>query len=135
MPTTEDAMARLVVQPDYDDGDGPKPCVHTFVNASGMLLGAHWPLALVREAIEAHGVEEAGGMAAAMGHALVILRPDAPVFLEARVAADPIEESGSPDDRDYPCPGCGTPVTADKDSDAYAQQWPCDDCSDNNPTR
>jgi hypothetical protein len=82
----EDALDRLVVDPAYDCGHGPEPCVHTFLSGAIGLIGAHWSLASVREAMEAHGVEEAGEMATGMGHGLVILRPvpPGPLFLEAR---------------------------------------------------
>lgn len=79
----EDALRRLAVVPDYDDGSGPGPCVHTFVDSAIGLLGAHWPLGKVRELIEEHGVEEAGEFASSSGHALVVLRPAplGPLFL------------------------------------------------------
>lgn len=81
---TGDALARLKVVDDYDPGDGPGPCVHTFVMpAPGALLGAHWHLAEVRAIFEAHGVEEAGPVMTGLGHGLVVTRPDrGPIFFE-----------------------------------------------------
>lgn len=78
------ALARLKVV-DYDPGDGPGPCVHSFASpGSGVLLGAHWHLDDVRAAFEAHGVEEAGPNMAALGHGLVVTGlPDrGPIFFE-----------------------------------------------------
>lgn len=47
--------------------------VHTFRNPGGMLLGADWKRASVEQAIrEADQREIAGGMAASMGHGLVL---------------------------------------------------------------
>ena len=40
----EDALARLVIQTDYDAGSGPGPCVHTFREGGPALIGAHWSL-------------------------------------------------------------------------------------------
>lgn len=82
----EEALARLVVKPDYDCGRGPEPCVHTFVqDYEETLVGAHWPLTSVRAAMERYGVEEAGPDAGGLGHPLVITRFEGagPVFLEA----------------------------------------------------
>ena len=81
----DDAMARLIVTEDYDAGNGPEPCVHTFLNGAGVLLGAHWSVTRVREEIEKYGVEEAGPGACSTGHCLVILRErTGPLFIEAR---------------------------------------------------
>lgn len=82
----EDALARLVIQPDYDDGSGPEPCVHTFRESGPMLLGAHWHLDDLRSSMERHGVQEAGEAAAAMGHGLVLIDDHGPLFIEARPA-------------------------------------------------
>lgn len=67
----EDALQCLDVIPDYDPGDGPKPCVHTLAESSFGLLGAHWDLDSVREFFERHGVEKSGQQATATGHGLV----------------------------------------------------------------
>jgi hypothetical protein len=72
----DDALARLKVVDDYDDGAGPRPCVHTFVDTPLALLGAHWPLTKVRAAFERWGVEESGEAASAMGHGLVVVERD-----------------------------------------------------------
>ena len=79
----DDAVARLKVIPDYDDGNGPRPCVHTFVESAFGLLGAHWGVEDARLAFETLGVEEAGEDAKSMGHGLVVIRPGkGPVFFE-----------------------------------------------------
>lgn len=85
--TVEDAIARLAVVEDYDPGDGPKPCVHTFVAAGFGLIGAHWSIKDARAAFERWGVEEAGPSAVAMDHGLVVVEkePDRrAVFFETR---------------------------------------------------
>lgn len=85
MVPLDEALARLDVIEDYDPGDGPKPCVHTFVDAAFGLLGAHWSLEDLRELIEEHGVETSGEMATAMHHGLVVLRPSrGPLFLATK---------------------------------------------------
>lgn len=81
--TPDEAIKRLKVIEDYDQGDGPKPHVHTFATGTGMLLGAHWSVEQARVAFETYGVEEAGPNMEAMGHGLVIVRPSTgPVFFE-----------------------------------------------------
>ena len=84
--SVEDAMQRLDVQPDYDAGGGPGPHVHTFAQAGFALVGANWGLDDIRALIEAHGVEQAGEQATAMGHALVVIRPEpfGPLFLATK---------------------------------------------------
>lgn len=72
----EDAMQRLDVIPDYDPGDGPGPCVHTFAESGFGLLGAHWHLEDIEGFMRRWGVEEAGEMATAMGHGLVVPKSD-----------------------------------------------------------
>ncbi len=68
----EEAMSRLAIE-DQDYGDGPEPCVHTFVQpAASICVGADWALADVRAEFERHGVEEAGPTAQAMNHGLVV---------------------------------------------------------------
>ena len=76
------ALGRLKVIPDYDPGDGPKPCVHTFLAAGGVLVGAHWSVKEVKRAMKRYGVEEAGEQATAMHHGLAIMEPGRPIFLE-----------------------------------------------------
>lgn len=84
----EQAIERLVVIPDYDPGDGPQPCVHTFRSSPVGLLGAHWSVESARAAMEEFGVEEAGEQASAMDHRLVVIDKTGPVFFEAREAPD-----------------------------------------------
>lgn len=79
----EEAMSRLNVIPDYDDGNGPRPCVHTLIQSTVGLLGAHWGVEAARTVFETFGVEEAGEQARAMGHGLVVTRPSkGPIFFE-----------------------------------------------------
>lgn len=82
--SVEDAMARLDVIPDYDPGDGPQPCVHTFAQAAFGLLGAHWDLPSVYAWFVAHGVEESGETATAMGHGLVSMGDGRTLFFATR---------------------------------------------------
>lgn len=79
----EDALARVVVKPDYDPGSGPGECVHTFRPSVMGLIGAHWYLADLREAMERYGVEDAGELATERGHCLVLIDDDGPLFIEA----------------------------------------------------
>ena len=79
----DDAIKRLKVTPDYDDGGGPRDCVHTLVSSAVGLLGAHWGLEEVCDLSRRNGAEEAGPDAASMGHGLVVWRDDkAPLFVE-----------------------------------------------------
>ena len=80
----EEAIEMLEVIPDYDPGDGPKPCVHTFRGGSPFLLGAHWSLDDVRAAFQKYGVERAGENAMALGHGLAIIDETGPVFFETK---------------------------------------------------
>jgi hypothetical protein len=80
----DDAVNRLAVIPDYDPGDGPKPCVHTFAQSAIGMLGAHWSVDKAREFMEAHGVEEAGEMATAMHHSLVVIGDGRTIFFETQ---------------------------------------------------
>lgn len=80
----DEAMERLEVIPDYDPGDGPGPCVHTFAQSAFALLGAHWSLSSVREFFEKHGVEEAGPEATAMRHGLVVVGDGRTIFFETK---------------------------------------------------
>ncbi len=77
----DEAMKRLKIIPDYDAGDGPEPCVHTFRDTGVALLGAHWSVVDLRALMEKYGVEEAGDGARSMGHSLVVKDPD-PLFIE-----------------------------------------------------
>lgn len=88
----DEAMQRLVVVPEYDAGNGPEPCVHTFIPSGFGMLGAHWSVEKARESMERYGVEEASGfVASAMGHTLVVVEDrdgrSVPVFFEARPAS------------------------------------------------
>jgi len=74
----EEAMKQIDVLPDYDCGNGPEPCVHTFAQSAVGPLGAHWSLESVRAFFEEHGVEKAGPAAVATGHGLVVPRSDRP---------------------------------------------------------
>jgi hypothetical protein len=78
------ALARLVIDPDYDAGNGPGPCVHTFRDGGVALIGAHWYLDDLRAAMERYGVEEAGEAAVSMGHGLVLIDDRGPLFIEAK---------------------------------------------------
>ncbi len=69
----DEAMKRLAVQPDYDCGNGPEPCVHTYADSAIALIGAHWSLPDVRAFFEQWGVEESGESAQAMRHGLVVV--------------------------------------------------------------
>lgn len=94
----EQAIARLVVTPDYDPGGGggPGPCVHTLRQSSFALIGAHWRLDDVRALLERYGAEEAGEQASARGHALCVCDDRGWLFLAARPAAE--QEGGDADD-------------------------------------
>jgi hypothetical protein len=83
----EEAMQRLAVIEDYDDGNGPRPCVHTFVASGFGLLGAHWGVEETRAAFERWGVETSGEAARAMNHGLAIIEREPrerAVFFETR---------------------------------------------------
>ena len=81
----DEAIDLLDIIPDYDPGDGPKPCVHTFAESGFGLLGAHWSLDDLRTLFETYGVERAGDAATAMGHGLVVLRPSrGPLFIATK---------------------------------------------------
>lgn len=58
--------------------------VHTFRSAPGFLIGADWPLDELRKAMEEYGVEEAGDMARAVHHNLVLIDKVGPLFLETK---------------------------------------------------
>ena len=82
----DDAMAMLAVEEEYDAGNGPEPCVHTFAQAGFGLLGAHWSVESVRDLITDQGVERSGDAATAMGHGLVVVRPEphGPLFIATK---------------------------------------------------
>lgn len=82
----EEAIARLDVIPDYDAGDGPGPCVHTFAQSAIGMLGAHWDLPSAEAFIRQHGAEEAGGMAKASGHGIVVQGDGRTIFFATRQA-------------------------------------------------
>lgn len=78
----DEAVARLDVTEDYDCGNGPEPCVHTFRETAFGLLGAHWSVEEARAMMEKHGVEESGPAATGMNHGLVVIDENGPVFFE-----------------------------------------------------
>lgn len=80
----DEARERLDVIEDYDDGGGPRPCVHTFRSGAIGLLGAHWGVEEAIAAMREYGVEESGLDAQAMGHGLVIIDKTGPVFFATR---------------------------------------------------
>jgi hypothetical protein len=84
MLTVEQALERIEITPDYDNGSGPQDCVHTFRNSSFMLIGAHWTVSDVRALMEQYGVEEAGPQATAMKHGLVVTDNHGPLFIETK---------------------------------------------------
>lgn len=79
----EAALERLDILP-YDQGDGLEPHVHTLRQGGPMLIGAHWQMTEVEQAIDTYGIEEAGEEAAAMGHGLVIIDDAGAVFLATK---------------------------------------------------
>ena len=87
--TWEEALERLEIEPDYDPGGGPCPCVHTFLDGGTALLGAHWSLDDVKAAADDYGIEESGPSATAMHHGLVILTDNiGPLFLATKQEAE-----------------------------------------------
>jgi hypothetical protein len=86
--STQEALSRLDVVPDYDPGGdgGPGPCVHTFLGVAG----AHWRLDDLRALIDRYGVAESGEVARSMGHGLVVIADTlpAPLFLATRPTDD-----------------------------------------------
>jgi len=81
-----EAIGRLAVVEDYDPGDGPKPCVHAIVETAFGMLGAHWSVEKARQLMEECGVATSGPSASAMGHGLVTVRENGPIFWETRSA-------------------------------------------------
>lgn len=69
--SVDEALTRLEVIPDYDNGSGPGPCVHSFAASAIGLLGAHWGLDEVLALFEREGVEQAGPEMTGMRHGLV----------------------------------------------------------------
>lgn len=88
--SVEEAMERLAVQPDYDCGNGPEPCVHTFVLSRIGLLGAHWDLPSVEAFMREWGVQEAGPAATDMHHGLVVVAENGrrTIFFETSCSHD-----------------------------------------------
>ena len=84
----EVALERLDIIPDYDQGNGPEPHVHTFRQAGPALLGAHWTMEQVEQSIDQFGIEEAGDAANEMGHGLVIIDGTGPCFLATKMTGD-----------------------------------------------
>lgn len=88
----EEAMQRLAVQEDYDCGNGPEPCVHTFADSAIGLLGAHWDLPSAEAFMREWGVQQAGPAASATNHGLVVVAENGKrtIFFETReTPADP----------------------------------------------
>lgn len=73
--TNEEAFDRLVVKDDM---------VHTFRDSPMALIGADWPVDDIRSAIEKHGAQNSGDAATEMGHTLVVIDENGPVFIEAK---------------------------------------------------
>jgi len=73
-----------MVMDDYDAGNGPEACVHTFRDSAIGLLGAHWSIVDARTAFETFGAEEAGPAATAMGHGVVVTDKTSAVFFETK---------------------------------------------------
>lgn len=88
----EEALERLEVIPDYDNGSGPGPCVHSFAASGIGLLGAHWRLEEVRALFEREGVEQAGPGMTGMRHGLVCVFEDdgrqRTLFFETKFTGD-----------------------------------------------
>ena len=89
----DQALKRLEVIPDYDAGNGPGPCVHTFAQSRIGLLGAHWDLPAVEAFMREHGVETSGPEATATGHGLVTVGDGRTIFFATRRDDD---EHGKP---------------------------------------
>jgi hypothetical protein len=98
---------------------GKKHSVHTFMQGGFALLGADHDRAGLIDAMRLHGVEEAGEVACAMGHTLVIVKYPTlgddvtPLFIEAkpRTEAPPASDAVDPHVSDP-----GKPTTRDKAS-------------------
>ena len=72
--TEEQAIAML------PDGD----TVHTFRQAGYILIGADWDGADVVQHIRDYGAELSGDNATSMGHGIVIIDSQGPLFVETR---------------------------------------------------
>lgn len=73
----EEAVARI----------GAGRHIHTIRGGGFAIIGADWDRADILRTMKECGVEEAGGMASAMGHTLVIVNCDgSPLFIEAKPA-------------------------------------------------
>lgn len=83
----DEAMSCLAVEPEYDCGNGPEPCVHTFMDAPFGLICAHWSVSDARTFFERWGVERSGDAAQAMQHGLVVVAGRRTVFFETTPAA------------------------------------------------
>lgn len=79
----EEAVKRLVIQQDYDNGSGPQPCVHTFRQVGLALFGAHHTLESLRAEMVMWGVDFSGPAASQTGHGLVLIDNLGPLFIEA----------------------------------------------------
>ena len=84
----EVALEMLDIIPDYDQGDGPEPHVHTMRTVGPVMLGAHWQLTEVEAAIDKYGIEETGEQAKAINHGLVIIDDNGPLFLATKAESD-----------------------------------------------
>lgn len=76
----DDALSLLVVQPEYDAGGGPGPCVHTFRTGT-LMLGAHWALEDVEAAMREHDVYQLDP--AVIDHGLYLVDVTGPVVFES----------------------------------------------------
>lgn len=80
--TLEEALALLNIRQEPD-----REVVHTFVDGGLALIGADWDLAELRREARQWPIKVAGPGATAMGHGVVIQRPDnegGSVFLETK---------------------------------------------------
>lgn len=82
-----DGCERCAEFDDYDAGNGPEQCVHTYRQGpAGMLLGAHWPLEKARTEIAERGVDLAGPVMTGMRHGLVLEDETGAVFFATKDA-------------------------------------------------
>jgi hypothetical protein len=56
--------------------------IHTFRNTSGMLIGAHWSVNSILDAIGKYGSELSGPMATNMHHGIVLFDDAGALFIE-----------------------------------------------------
>lgn len=81
----EVALEMLEIIDDYDAGNGPEQCVHTYRQGpAGMMIGAHWSLEKVKAEIAERGIELSGPVAAGMGHRLVLKDETGVVFIATK---------------------------------------------------